>query len=62
MTSTVPKDQPSVDFPFTKDELDHLLLNIDSYSPQDQEELLLLLEEKQLLPPMPSNSTGKPAF
>ena len=45
MTSTVLKDQPAVDFPFTKEELDQLLLSIDSYSPQDQEELLILMEE-----------------
>jgi len=45
VTSTVLKDQPAAEFPFTKEELDALLLNIDAYDAQEQEELLGLLEE-----------------
>jgi predicted phage terminase large subunit-like protein len=45
MTSTILKDRPDPGMPFTRDELDQLLLSIDLYDPTEQEELLLLMEE-----------------
>lgn len=45
MTATVPKNKIDELLPFTKEELTALLVNIDSYSEQEQEELLTLIEE-----------------